>query len=128
MKHVLLDTSIFVRFLTHDIEDQFQKSREVFMEIEDNLTTGFVSLLCLQELVWALEYTYFIPREEFVPLLIKLFSMKNLKPIDCKKSVLLKVFEEYEKNTLDFSSVYLLQIKEKREVVTFDKKLLKFVS
>jgi predicted nucleic acid-binding protein len=128
MKHLLLDTSIFIRFLTHDVEDQYQESRELFMEIEDGMATGFVSLLTLQELLWALEYTYLIPKEEFVPLLTKLFSIKNLKVIECKKSLLLTIFEKYEKGILDFTSVYLLAVKDKREIMTFDKKLLKAIS
>ena len=88
MKHLILDTSIFIRFLTHDIEDQYQDARQIFVDIEEGLVVGYVSILTIQELVWILEYTYLIPREEFIPLLLTLFSLKNLKIVEYKKALL----------------------------------------
>lgn len=125
MRQLILDTSVIVRFLTRDIETQFQESKDIFMEIEDQMAVGYISLLTLQELLWTLEHSYTIPREDFVPKLITLFSLKNIKFIDSKKSFLFEILEEYKNSAFDFSQVYLLKVKGDKLVATFDRQLLK---
>ncbi len=127
MRHIILDTSILVRFLARDNETQFQESREIFTEIEDQMSVGHISLLTVQELLWTLENTYTIPREEFVPKLITLFSLKNLKFLDIKKAVLFDILEEYKDSVIEFSQMYLLKTAEDKQIMSFDRQLIKII-
>lgn len=127
MKTVLIDTNVILRLLIGDIPEQLTKAKQIFKAVEEKSAVGLVSLLVVNELIWILETFYEKPKKEYLPLLKKLFSLKNLKIIEIKKRNLLMIFQQMEKTNLDFTDIYLwwLTCDRKIKLSSFDKKLFK---
>ena len=121
MKELLLDTNVFVRFLIKDIPSQFKKAERVFERIEKGEIKGLVSVLVINETVWILENYYELKREIYLPPLLKLLLLKNLKIIEIKKSLIIKTLEEMLKQKFDFTDIYLSQIAKDKKIFSFDK-------
>jgi len=127
MKKVLLDTNVILRLLIGDVPEQLSEAKQLFKEVESGLTTGLISILVINELVWILENFYQKSRKDYLPLLQKLFSLKNLKILEIKKKDLLVIFKQMAETNLDFTDVYLWWLAQERKIKisSFDKKLLK---
>ena len=121
MRDVILDTNIFVRFFVQDIEDQFQKARNIFTRIEKGELLGFVSVLVINEIIWILDSYYEIERKVYIPLLLNILALKNIKILEIGKEVIMKVLERMEKQKVDFTDIYLSAIATNREIISFDK-------
>ena len=125
MRDVILDTNIFVRFFVQDIEDQFQKARNIFTRIEKGELLGFVSVLVINEIIWILDSYYEIERKVYIPLLLNILALKNIKILEIGKEVIMKVLERMEKQKVDFTDIYLFQVAGSREIFSFDKDFIK---
>jgi predicted nucleic acid-binding protein len=127
MKQILIDTNITLRLLIGDVPDQLTKAKLIFADIENAKIVGLISILVVNELIWILEYFYNKPRNEYLPLLSKLFSLKNIKTLEIKKPLLFQIFNKMEKYKLDFTDIYLWFLSQEKaiKISTFDKKLLK---
>lgn len=121
MKELILDTNVFIRFLIKDVPFQFEKAQRVFKKIEEQKTKGLVSILVINEIIWILENFYELKREIYLSQLLKLLALKNIKLIEVKKSLLIKVLQEMEKHKFDFTDIYLFHIAKERKIFTFDK-------
>lgn len=60
-----LDTNILVRFLMADDPAQTSRARTLFQSFSSQ-SPGFISLVCLAELVWVLKSKYRQPKAEIV--------------------------------------------------------------
>ncbi|MBI2017687.1 PIN domain-containing protein [Candidatus Daviesbacteria bacterium] len=120
MKDVFVDSNILIRFITRDVEEQYQKSRSFFESIEEREVNALVSILVVNEVVWILEKFYKIKRKIFLPQLIKLLILKNIKIIEVEKELMAKVLEKMIKRKQDFTDIYLSQIAKKDELFSFD--------
>ena len=120
-KEVVLDTNIFVRFFIKDIKVQFQEAKKLFEEIENTKIVGRVSILVINELILILENYYELKRSLFIPKILKLLALKNIKIIEVKKNLVIKVLETLEKTKFDFTDIYLAGITNKGKIFTFDK-------
>ena len=121
MKEVLLDSNIFIRFLIQDVPSHFEQAKEVFEGIEAGKVKGFISLLVINEVIWILENFYELKRDIYIPKLLTLLSLRNMKIMEAKKDVILTILQEMPKHNFDFTDVYLFEVKEKRSIVSFDK-------
>jgi len=121
MKEALIDTNIFVRHFLGDIPQQAQKAKEVFNSVEKKEKTGLVSILVINELIWILEKYYNLKRKVFLPKILKLLVFENLKILEAKKDILIEVLEKMQKQKFDFTDLYLNQVANGREIVSFDK-------
>lgn len=126
-KVCLIDTNIILRFLIGDIPSQLEKSKKLFKEIEAKKSVGIVSLLVVNELIWIFEHFYEKKRDNFIPQILKLISLKNIKILETKKKELILILRKFEKTSFDFIDLYLSYFAEKLkfQLVSFDKKLLK---
>ena len=113
----ICDTNIILRYILHDDEKLYNKAKK---EIEKS---PIVTMLVMSEVVYVLNGTYKIPRDEIVETLIALSN----EVIFEEKDLLLKTLENYRNYKLDLVDCYLLARKQilKEEVVTFDMKLIK---
>jgi len=125
MKEIIIDTNVFVRFLIKDVLFQFEKARKVFDKIEKGEIKGLVSILVVNEVVWILENFYELKRGIYIPKLLQLLLLKNLKIIEVKKSLIINTLQRMEKQKFDFTDLYLSQIADARKVFSFDKDLKK---
>jgi len=121
MKNVILDTNVFIRFLIRDIENQFLKSKQIFDKVEKEGLIAEVSILVVNEIVWVLENFYELKREIYIPQLVKILDLRNIRIIEAKKSLVLQVLESSQKQNFDFTDIYLAHIKGPKEIFSFDK-------
>lgn len=127
MAECILDTNIFVRFLIKDIPSQFEKAQKVFEKIEKGKIKGLVSILVMDELIWILENYYEIKKEIYIPRILTLLALKNLRIMETKKELVIKILKIMEKQKIDFTDVYLSQIASSRKIISFDKGLAKLI-
>ena len=128
MKETFIDTNYFVRLITKDDDGQLQHVISLFKEIEDRKQIGLVSILVINELIWILQNYYEFKRKEFIPQIVRLISLENIKIIEISKSQLFKILENSLVKNLDFTDLYLLHIGKGRSISTFDKDILKLSS
>lgn len=128
MKELVIDTNVILRLLLGDIPQQTKASQKIFKEIEEGKKKGIISFLVINELIWILEHFYQQKRKNYVPLLLKLLSLRKIKILETKKEFLLRVLEKMMESSLDFVDLYLafLSKKENWQLKTFDKKLKRF--
>jgi predicted nucleic acid-binding protein len=122
MKKFYLDTNIIVRLIANNNTTQHHQAKKIFKEIETGKKNVYLSLLVINEVLWILSRYYKIKRTVFVPSLIKLFSLKNIKTWEVKKSSLFFILEGYQKSSFDFTDLYLSYKAGKlAKIVSFDK-------
>ena len=126
MKELVLDTNIFIRYLIEDISFQYKESRKIFEAIENGTLKGLVSILVVNETIWILENYYEIKRSVYIPKLLQIFALKNLKIIEIAKEVLSLILKSMEASRLDFTDLYLLHTSKKEKIASFDKDLKSF--
>jgi predicted nucleic acid-binding protein len=124
---VLIDTNIFVRLFTSDVEHLHIRSVKLIEKIEDGDEVGVISVLVINELVWILENFYHLKKEEYIPKVLGLLSIKGMKTLEAKKEHVVEALELMLEKNLDFTDCYLLQVRGDREFFSFDKKLMKLV-
>lgn len=121
----IIDTNILIHFFVRDNEAQYQKAYRLIKQIEKGETKGLISLLVVNETIWVLQHFYELKREVFVPKLLQLFALKNIKIMEVEKTKVIEVLATIEKSTLDFTDAYLLQVANKRKIASFDHDLSK---
>lgn len=120
-KHFVLDTNIFLRFLIKDNKLQFEKAKKIFTGIEKGEISGQVSILVLNEIIWVLENYYELKRSIYIPQLLSLFALKNMKIIEVKKSLITGILQKMMKVKYDFTDLYLSETTSKENIYSFDK-------
>lgn len=128
MKEILIDTNVILRLLLADIPGQAKKSQQLFEAIEEDKKKGILSILVINELIWILENFYKQKREDYLPEILKLLSLRKIKILETKKQFLIKILETMKKSNFDFTDLYLaFACKEQNcELKTFDKKLNRY--
>lgn len=127
MKHIIIDTNVFARYFVRDNVSQYEEAKKIFTKIEEGKLTGRVSLLVIDELIWVLESYYDLRRDVYISQIMKVFSMKGIKIIETKKNVIMKILENMQKGNLDFTDLYLYEIKKGSEVLSFDRDIKKLM-
>lgn len=127
IKKILIDTNFILRPLNNDIPSQVKESRQILKKIEKGKIIGIVSILVINELIWILQRFYKKKRKEFIPKIMELLSLKNIKIFEIKKNELMMILKQMMEINLDFTDLYLLYFSKelKHKIVSFDKKLLK---
>lgn len=74
-----LDTNVLVRFLVRDDEEQHRLARELIQGAIDDGEPLFVSEIVLCEVVWVLDVSYRVPRQEIVHTLRNLARARHLR-------------------------------------------------
>jgi len=122
MKKIYLDTNIIVRLIAENNSTQHQQAKKIFMEVEAENRTVYLSLLVINEVLWILSRYYQLKRSVFVSGLIKLFSLKNIKTCEIKKKDLFFLLDKYQKSSYDFTDLYLNHLVGKTgTIISFDK-------
>ncbi len=122
---ILIDTNYILRLLIGDIPMQLEEARKLFKQIEEKKAIGLLSILVVNELIWILEHFYEQKRDKYIPSILKLISLKNIKLLEVKKQQLVEILEEMTTSNLDFTDLYLLRLKKNLDwkIASFDKKV-----
>lgn len=122
MESIIIDTNVLVRFFIKDLESQFKQAQELVEKIEKRKAKGLLSILVINELIWILENYYNLKKEQYLPELLNLLALKNIKIIEIKKALLANILEQMQNYKIDFTDIYLFNIiSEKQKIFTFDK-------
>jgi len=79
----------------------------------------------VNETIWVLQHYYELKRDIFIPKLLQLFALKNIKIMEVEKAKIVAILATIEKSSLDFTDAYLLQVANKRKIASFNHDLLK---
>jgi len=123
MNELAIDTNIFIRYFVRDEEFQYSKANEFFERIQQGKIKGLVSVLVISEIIWILETFYEIKRAIFIPKLIHLFLLKNIKIIEFDKRRLIDILKTMKIKNIDFTDLYLLKLFPPKKIFSFDKDL-----
>lgn len=121
MRKVVIDTNVIVRYFVKDNLHQFREAQKLIKDIEQNKVCGLTSLLVVHEMVWILENYYDLKRDEFVPKVMQILALKNIKIIEVKKEVVQNVLAKMQKKKIDFTDIYLAEIAKSHKIISFDK-------
>ena len=126
-KTILIDADIILRMLVNDVPSQAVKAQKLFQQIERGRVTGIVTLLVIGEIVWVFENFYEKPRTEFIPNIVSVLSIKNIKILEIKKQDLIAILKYMLEFKLDFTHIYVVYFSKQlnSHVASFDKDLLK---
>ncbi len=73
-----LDTNVIIRYVVQDDKRQAKMATELIERLTED-SPGFLTLVCLTEIVWVLESAYAYDHLEIVALLTKLLQISVLK-------------------------------------------------
>ncbi|OGK25447.1 hypothetical protein A3A46_00710 [Candidatus Roizmanbacteria bacterium RIFCSPLOWO2_01_FULL_37_13] len=121
MKKLIVDTNIFLRFLTNDIPEQAARVEKRFKDAEKGKLHLIVFQITLVEVLFQLEHWYRLKKNEAVEKMIKLFS-PNWFEIDHKDAVF-EALSIYKSRSIDFVDLMMWAIakKSKSAILSFDK-------
>ena len=116
-----LDANIFLRHLTHDDPNLYQKATTIFDRIGMENVDAYTTSLVLHEVTYVLEKLYSFKRTDIVRDLRKLIKLSKLFILDLEKENILLALKDYKNTRVDFPDCVYKQI-----VFENDMKLLSF--
>lgn len=120
---MIVDSNVIIHLLRNDIPEQTSKAADFFKKVENGEEEAKISILVIDEIIWGLGQFYGVKKDHFVPLLIKLLSLRNVNIIELKKEKIIEILIKVMKSSIDFTDLYLLAISGKDKVFSFDKDL-----
>ncbi len=118
---IVLDANYILRYLLRDNEAMFLQAKEIIGQ-----ETCFLLNEVLAEVVYVLQGVYKVPKQEIVLSLSTFVSLSSISMYE-SKSIMFEALQLFESRNLDFVDCCLCALKEKYEVKSFDKKLMKCV-
>ena len=122
---IIFDTNVIVRYLVKDPPFQLIQAQRYIEKIEQGKLKGLLSVLVINEIVWVLEKYYSLKRAIYVPLLLKLLALKNIRIIEVKKNLIITALELMLRSNVDFTDAYLFCTKGDKKIFSFDEDLKK---
>ena len=116
---ISIDTNYLLRFLTHDVESQFNEVKKI---ISDDRVDIYISSIVLAETVHVLEnHHYKVDKSDAIDAIINLLLNKNIKTEIFMNDAL----EIYRNESISFydSLIAAESIHKNLDLKTFDKKL-----
>ena len=119
---IYIDANVILRYLLKDDESFFVRSKEII----ENEKVYIIDEIIV-EVVYVLNKTYGINRNEIRDVLKKLFSKKNFNVRD--ENIIFEALDIFSDKNVDYVDAVLYSINKiyKQQVITFDKKLNKLI-
>jgi predicted nucleic-acid-binding protein len=121
-----LDTNVIIRYLMQDDELQFTRAEQI---IETSVQRGeflHVCLTVLCEMVWVLDYTYGLKKEEITQFLEMLLHSDQFEVEN--RELVMNAFQAYQESTTNFADCLIGLANQQQgcfTTYTFDKKAAK---
>lgn len=116
-----LDTNVIIRYVVRDDTRQSKMATELIEHLTED-SPGFLTLVCLTEIVWVLESAYSFDRLEVVELLNKLMQIAVLK-IE-RRSVAIAALRIFKDGKADFADCLIERLSDNagcERTMTFDR-------
>lgn len=124
---IFIDTSIFVRFFTHDLPDKVNECERIFEVIKDGKIKPYISNVVFMELMFVLMRRYKFKKDIVVKVLANLLNLRNLVVIE--KTDTRQALRFYKKNNIKYGDCLIAaQIPKGISIVTYDKDFSKIPS
>ncbi len=108
MNKLLLDSNIFLRFITADGPAEHLKvARNTFDQIQHKRFVASVHTLTLHEVIYVGIHVYQLDKTKLVTVLEQLLSLKNLEIHDVSKQAALKALKLFKHHSLDWPDCLL---------------------
>ncbi|MBU1000185.1 PIN domain-containing protein [Patescibacteria group bacterium] len=119
---ILLDANIVLRFVLNNDPVLSPKSKNIIQKIQSGKTTAYLYTLALSEIIFTLEGSYRLPKEQIVKTLSTLFNLPNIKVEN--HQLLKKAFNYYLDKNVNFPDAYYIALMSKKnikEIYSFDR-------
>ncbi|MDO8576893.1 MAG: PIN domain-containing protein [Candidatus Daviesbacteria bacterium] len=83
---VFIDTNIFIRFFTHDLEEKVPECERLIELIQDGKVKPCISNIVILELIFVLTRQYKFKKESVLKALKKLLSLRNIMVVEVTKT------------------------------------------
>ena len=118
---IVLDANYILRYLLLDHETMHQKAKET---IESNACLVLNEVIA--EVIYVLQGVYSVSREDTAKTL-EIILLQDQMHMHEKKSTIIEALKLFSNTKLDYVDCCLCALKDKYEIATFDKKLLKCI-
>ena len=123
---VFVDTNVFLRFFTRDIESFYLKARDLFEKGESGKLKLETSDVVIAEIVWVLESYYAFSRVEIKEVVETILETKNLKVANHSRvKEAIALYSTGKMDYIDASNIAYMKAKDFKKVATFDVKHFK---
>lgn len=122
-KVAFADTNLFIRFFTNDVPTQADAVAELFKQAERGEITLLVNHLGLAEIVWVLESSYSLSRENIRRFILGLLNTPGLK-VEAP-DLITQAIDLYVGKNIDFIDAYSaswMKVNSINKVYTFDRR------
>ena len=117
-----LDTNVILRYLTWDDSEKAKKVEGLFKRIAKGEESLYTTILVINEVMWALEKSYKLPKSEIIDYTKHILNTPNLHLED--KELLLEAINLYELENIDFIDAYnaiFMETKGINSIYSYDK-------
>ncbi|MDI6821540.1 MAG: PIN domain-containing protein [Actinomycetota bacterium] len=123
---IFVDTNVFLRFFVADVEDLYEKAKDLFEKAEKGEIKLVTSEMVIAEIIWVLESYYGFLKEEVKDVIKSLLHTKGLKVMNA--NLIEEAIEKYKDDNMEFINAYngcLVKKRGYKRAATFDKRLSK---
>ena len=124
MKKALLDTSIFIRFLTQDDPQKFEDCAKFFELVEEGKIRPYISNIVILEIQFVLIKVYKFPKATVLEDIDTILRLRNLTLIE--KTDTNEAISLYKKHNIKYADCMIItQLPKGAKLVTYDEEFEK---
>ncbi|NTU42246.1 MAG: type II toxin-antitoxin system VapC family toxin [Nitrospirales bacterium] len=123
MKGYLVDTNLFIRYLTNDDQERADRVDRLLQDAASGEVRLVTAEMVIAEIVWVLESAYGLKSSGIAPLIRAILATPGLDVINA--ALVERALFHYETVNIDFIDGYIAAVMEKRgltRLYSFDKK------
>lgn len=121
---IFIDTNIFIRFFTHDLEEKIEECEKLFEFIRDGKIKPYISNIVVLELIFVLTRQYKFKEEIVLKAVDNLLKLRNIRIIELTKTK--KALALFKKLNIKYTDCLIAtQIPKGTVLVTYDKEFSK---
>jgi predicted nucleic acid-binding protein len=127
MKKAFIETSVFVRFLTRDVEEKYQECAIFFEQVSLGKILPYTSNTVISEIIFILDRHYSFPKKKILAAIDKLLALRNLTLIE--KTDTRKALTIFKKHNIKYEDCLIsAQVPPQTILTTYDKDFTKIPS
>jgi uncharacterized protein len=119
----LIDSNVFLRYLTWDDPEKAERCKELFKRLEFGIEAAILSEITLAEVIWTLQKFFKLEKSSIRDILKPILNFKGLKVQN--REIILKALDTYANHNVGFPDAYISELSKmlKAKVYSYDKDL-----